>query len=167
MSEPTAAEPPSPHSRRRLFIGIAFCLATLVVSVQAVRLTKPPPELDLTHYAPAGEVESDTPPVRLAAAPPRQPRSWPPAVRTIVIDAGHGGKSHGTQLPSGLNEKDLVLSGGTAWLNGLPARLEAALRSEGGARVRRVKNPTFACAHGRLLAAKDLEADAWEQLATL
>ena len=62
---------------------------------------------------------------------------------------------------------NVVLSGGTAWLKGLPVQPEAALRSEGGARVRRVKKPTFACAHGCLLAAKDLEADAWEQLATL
>ena len=109
---PTAADRPSaPPSRRRalLFTGIAFCLATFLLSARATRLSKQPPELDLAHYSPSRQVELVVPPLEVVAAEPRQPRSWPLAVRTIVIDAGHGGESYGTKLPSGLNEKDLVL----------------------------------------------------------
>ena len=81
------------------------------------------------------------------------------AVRDLLADS--------TSQERAALRDNIVLSGGTAWLKGLAARLETALRSAGGARVRRVKDPTFACSHGCLLAAKDLEAEAWDRLSAL
>ena len=81
------------------------------------------------------------------------------AVRDLLADSGF-------QERAALRQ-NIILSGGTAWLKGLPARLAAALRAGGRARVRRIKDPTFACAHGCLLVAKDLEEEAWERLSAL
>jgi N-acetylmuramoyl-L-alanine amidase len=50
----------------------------------------------------------------LAAAPPPRPTPKPsesePAVRTVVIDPGHGGENPGARGPTGALEKDIALS---------------------------------------------------------
>jgi len=50
----------------------------------------------------------------LAAAPPPRPTPKPsepePAVRTVVIDPGHGGENPGARGPTGTLEKDIALS---------------------------------------------------------
>ncbi len=51
------------------------------------------------------------PPLARAPAPPRpKPQPAEPAVRTIVIDPGHGGEDLGARGPSGTVEKDVALS---------------------------------------------------------
>jgi N-acetylmuramoyl-L-alanine amidase len=54
----------------------------------------------------------EKPATATAAAPPRPPKpSEPePAVRTVVIDPGHGGENPGARGPSGTLEKDIALS---------------------------------------------------------
>ena len=75
---------------------------------------------------------TDAPP---AAAPPAPPAEPPPMVdltpssglRTIVLDAGHGGDEHGARGPQGTMEKDVTLS--------VARRLKAAIEARLGTRV--------------------------------
>jgi N-acetylmuramoyl-L-alanine amidase len=66
-----------------------------------------------------------------AAPPPEDPPSLleltPGALRTIVIDAGHGGDEHGARGPQGTMEKDVTL--------GVARRLKGAIEARLGARV--------------------------------
>src|SRR5262249_34558950 len=62
---------------------------------------------------------------RPAALPAR--RLGPQPLRTIVIDAGHGGHDTGGVGPSGLQEKELTLD--------IARRVAALLPDEGGVRV--------------------------------
>jgi N-acetylmuramoyl-L-alanine amidase len=59
--------------------------------------------------------------------PPLLEVSPPGAVRTIVIDAGHGGEEQGAHGPQGTLEKDVTL--------GVARRLKAAIEARLGARV--------------------------------
>jgi N-acetylmuramoyl-L-alanine amidase len=93
--------------------------------------------IDLTA---AGQTETQT-----APAPPPAPASEPPAVlaggsvRTIVVDAGHGGEDEGVTTPGGTKEKDLTLA--------VARRLKAALEGRLGVRVLLTRdddrNPSF------------------------
>jgi N-acetylmuramoyl-L-alanine amidase len=78
-----------------------------------------------TTDAPATAPSPATPPV--PESPPLL--DIPPAgsVRTIVIDAGHGGDEHGARGPQGTLEKDVTL--------GVARRLKAAIETRLGARV--------------------------------
>lgn len=67
-----------------------------VIELPAIRPTGEP---DLTAELTA----------ELSAAEPIDLEVLPLAVRRVVIDPGHGGRSTGTQTPSGLLEKDLTL----------------------------------------------------------
>ena len=74
-------------------------------------------------------------PTPAPAAPPPAPSADPPplldltpgGLRTIVIDAGHGGDEHGARGPQGTMEKDVTL--------GVARRLKAAIEARLGARV--------------------------------
>ena len=77
---------------------------------------------------------TDAPPAPQQPAAPPAPETPPlleispaGAVRTIVIDAGHGGDEHGARGPQGTLEKDVTL--------GVARRLKAAIESRLGARV--------------------------------
>ncbi|MFN8061895.1 MAG: N-acetylmuramoyl-L-alanine amidase [Vicinamibacterales bacterium] len=52
---------------------------------------------------------------------------FPLAIRTVVVDAGHGGDDHGTRAPLGLLEKDVTLD--------IATRLRALLAGRGYAAV--------------------------------
>jgi N-acetylmuramoyl-L-alanine amidase len=71
------------------------------------------------------------PPSTTTAAEPAEPPPLldlaPPGLRTIVIDAGHGGDEHGARGPAGTLEKDITL--------GVARRLKAAIEVRLGARV--------------------------------
>lgn len=69
-----------------------------------------------------GPVARDAEP-RLANPVPMARGVLPLAVRTIALDPGHGGESMGTELPSGLKEKELTLD--------IAMRLRAMLESSG------------------------------------
>ena len=69
--------------------------------------------------APAAPAAADPPPV-LDLAPPG-------GLRTIVIDAGHGGDEHGARGPGGSLEKDVTLA--------VARRLKASIETRLGARV--------------------------------
>lgn len=77
-----------------------------------------PPATD----APAPAVPSPTPPPDLPL-----PLPMPAGVRTIVIDAGHGGDEPGTRGAGGTQEKDVVLS--------IARRLRTMIESRLGLRV--------------------------------
>jgi N-acetylmuramoyl-L-alanine amidase len=79
--------------------------------------------LGQTTEAPAAPPQ--TPPA--SEAPPLLEAAPANAVRTIVIDAGHGGDEHGARGPKGTLEKDVTL--------GVARRLKAAIESRMGARV--------------------------------
>lgn len=75
--------------------------------------------------APAGSTALEvaaSPSVQLAPRGPLDPKVLPLAVRTVVLDPGHGGTQLGTVAPGGLIEKDLTLD----IAERLRARLEAA-----------------------------------------
>jgi N-acetylmuramoyl-L-alanine amidase len=67
------------------------------------------------------------PPAPAPADPPSILDLTPGALRTIVIDAGHGGDEHGARGPQGTMEKDVTL--------GVARRLKAAIEARLGARV--------------------------------
>ena len=81
--------------------------------------------------APAAEAVPATPapatPVAPADPPPLLDLTPAGALRTIVIDAGHGGDEHGARGPQGTAEKDVTL--------GVARRLKAAIETRLGARV--------------------------------
>jgi N-acetylmuramoyl-L-alanine amidase len=64
---------------------------------------------------------------RPPAATPSSGGAGPEPLRTIVIDAGHGGHDTGAQGPGGLQEKELTLD--------IARRVAALLPDEGGVRV--------------------------------
>jgi N-acetylmuramoyl-L-alanine amidase len=69
-------------------------------------------------------------PAPTAAAPPEPPPPLdltPPGIRTIVVDAGHGGDEHGARGPQGTLEKDVTLA--------VARRLKTAIEIRLGARV--------------------------------
>ena len=74
--------------------------------------------------APAGPPAAAPP---APAAPPLIDLAPPGAVRTIVVDAGHGGDEHGARGPQGILEKQITLS--------VARRLKAAIETRLGARV--------------------------------
>ena len=79
---------------------------------------------------PATDAPAATPAPVAPAAPEAPPLLDIPAagsVRTIVIDAGHGGDEHGARGPQGTLEKDVTLS--------VARRLKAAIEARLGARV--------------------------------
>ncbi len=78
-----------------------------------------------TTDAPATPQQPAAPPA--PEAPPLLEISPAGAVRTIVVDAGHGGDEHGARGPQGILEKDVTL--------GVARRLKAAVESRLGARV--------------------------------
>ena len=86
----------------------------IVVEIVAQTTEAPPPA-----QQPAAPAAPETPPL-LDIAPAG-------AVRTIVIDAGHGGDEHGARGPQGTLEKDVTL--------GVARRLKAAIETRLGARV--------------------------------
>jgi N-acetylmuramoyl-L-alanine amidase len=85
----------------------------IVVEIVAQTTDAPP------AAQPAAPAAPETPPL-LDIAPAG-------AVRTIVIDAGHGGDEHGARGPQGTLEKDVTL--------GVARRLKAAIEARLGARV--------------------------------
>ena len=76
-------------------------------------------EAPTTPQQPATPATPETPPL-LEIAPAG-------AVRTIVVDAGHGGDEHGARGPQGTLEKDVTLA--------VARRLKGAIESRLGARV--------------------------------
>jgi N-acetylmuramoyl-L-alanine amidase len=79
-----------------------------------------------TEAAPTPTTPSPAP-----AAPPAEPPLFAPTpaggLRTIVIDAGHGGEEQGARGPQGSSEKDITLA--------VARRLKASIESRLGARV--------------------------------
>ncbi|HUP41727.1 MAG TPA: rod shape-determining protein [Thermoanaerobaculia bacterium] len=61
---------------------------------------------------------------------------------------------------------NVILSGGTALIRGLGARLQAELGQVGGGRVKVVKDPVYVGADGGLAIALDASDDEWEKLAS-
>jgi N-acetylmuramoyl-L-alanine amidase len=137
-------EPRLVESGDDLLVSLAGVRAPLPRSVRAVRdgLVHTL-ELDLVRGAPALRVTferapggrrvyrlTDPPRLVLEFQRPRKPPPGPPdsiGVRTIVLDAGHGGQDPGGVGPSGLQEKDLTLD--------VARRVSALLREELGVRV--------------------------------
>jgi len=79
---------------------------------------------------PTTDAPAATPAPAVPAAPEAPPLlDIPPAgaVRTIVVDAGHGGDEHGARGPQGTLEKDVTLA--------VARRLKTAIESRLGARV--------------------------------
>ena len=70
---------------------------------------------------PASPPPPAVPPLPSPGLPP------PPALRTIVLDPGHGGEEHGAKGPGGTAEKDLTLA--------LARKLKAAIENRLGLRV--------------------------------
>jgi N-acetylmuramoyl-L-alanine amidase len=68
-----------------------------------------------------------TPTVPPADPPPLLGLAPPGGLRTVVIDAGHGGDEHGARGPQGLAEKDITLS--------VARRLKAAIEARLGSLV--------------------------------
>lgn len=60
--------------------------------------------------------------------------------------------------------QNIVLSGGTALINGLGGRLQQTLTEVGGGRVRVVKDPLFVGSDGALAIALDAQESDWERL---
>ena len=88
-----------------------------------------------TEAPPAGQPPAGQQPAAPQPTAPPTPEAPPPlleitppgAMRTIVIDAGHGGDEHGARGPQGTLEKDVTL--------GVARRLKAAIEARLGARV--------------------------------
>ncbi|MEM7480181.1 MAG: N-acetylmuramoyl-L-alanine amidase [Acidobacteriota bacterium] len=78
-------------------------------------ISPPPPVATAVRTAPAEIMESPPAPQELAAETsisvpqPVDSSVFPLAVRRVVLDPGHGGRSGGTRTPSGLNEKEITL----------------------------------------------------------
>jgi N-acetylmuramoyl-L-alanine amidase len=94
--------------------------AVLARAAPATTTGLPPPPLRGTEAGSAGPATSapaDAPVAPATAAPfvetpvPARPRLHRPraGVRTIVVDAGHGGRDVGAMGPSGVREKDVTL----------------------------------------------------------
>jgi N-acetylmuramoyl-L-alanine amidase len=92
------------------------------------------------------QADTQTPPPPAAATPPPSQAVEPPSaglagasVRTVVIDAGHGGDDAGVTSASGTKEKDITL--------GVARRLKAAIEGRLGIRVVLTRdddrNPSF------------------------
>ncbi|HXO20782.1 MAG TPA: N-acetylmuramoyl-L-alanine amidase [Thermoanaerobaculia bacterium] len=107
--------------RSRLVLRI-FALALLSAALlgSSRLISSLTPDQDAGSQASRGVRRSMSPAARPAAAssrvtgrlaPPQSidPSVFPLAVRTIVLDPGHGGASIGTRTPLGLTEKDLTL----------------------------------------------------------
>ena len=94
--------------------------ARIVVDVLATATTPPPAG---APGAPGGT----TPPAAASDAPPLLDLAPTGGVRTIVIDAGHGGEEEGAKGPGGTLEKSVTLS--------VARRLKAALEARLGVRV--------------------------------
>jgi N-acetylmuramoyl-L-alanine amidase len=79
--------------------------------------------------ASAAEATPAAPPATAAATPEPPPLLdlAPPGIRTIVIDAGHGGDEQGARGPQGTLEKDVTLA--------VARRLRSAIETRLGARV--------------------------------
>ena len=92
--------------------------ATRII-VDVLALTSPTPE------PPPGAPGAAAPP--MPDPPPLLDLAPPGGLRTVVIDAGHGGEEEGARGPDGTLEKDVTLS--------VAKRLKAALESRLGLRV--------------------------------
>ena len=93
--------------RRPLIFATLVTLGAVLLSAGAARLARlPPAHEDVRLLEAPVALHAETPESGLTAS--GVPRAWPRAIRTVVIDAGHGGVSSGTALP-GVKEKDLVL----------------------------------------------------------
>jgi N-acetylmuramoyl-L-alanine amidase len=92
----------------------------IVVEIIAQTTEAPPAGQQPAAQQPAAPPTPEAPPPLLEITPPG-------AVRTIVIDAGHGGDEHGARGPQGTLEKDVTL--------GVARRLKAAIEARLGARV--------------------------------
>jgi N-acetylmuramoyl-L-alanine amidase len=75
----------------------------------------------------AAATAAPAPPVPAPAAPPLLDIVPPGGIRTIVVDAGHGGSEDGARGPGGTLEKNVTLA--------VARRLKAALESRLGVRV--------------------------------
>ena len=80
-----------------------------------------------TEAAPPPAPPTPSTPSPAAPDPPPLLDPAPGGLRTIVIDAGHGGDEHGARGPQGTMEKDVTL--------GVARRLKAAIEARMGARV--------------------------------
>ena len=80
-----------------------------------------------TTDAPAAPAPPAAPPAPAPEGPPLLDIPPAGAVRTIVVDAGHGGDEQGAHGPQGTLEKDVTL--------GVARRLKAAIEARLGARV--------------------------------
>ena len=75
----------------------------------------------------AGTPPAPVPPATASAAPPLLDIAPPGGIRTIVVDAGHGGTEDGARGPGGTLEKHVTLA--------VAQRLKSALESRLGVRV--------------------------------
>ena len=89
-------------------LGSSRLIASRLIPVE----TEPPAAAPRPLRAPAqaaGPIPAPAAPLLTAAPQPVDAAVFPLAVRKVVIDAGHGGASTGTQTPQGTLEKDLTL----------------------------------------------------------
>jgi N-acetylmuramoyl-L-alanine amidase len=87
-----------------------------------------PPRLVLEMSAPPSAPAERTTTIPAPAPPPRPPRpAEEPAIKTVVIDPGHGGENAGAQGEAGTLEKDVSLA--------IARKLRAELVSERGLQV--------------------------------
>ena len=87
----------------------------LTIDIVATQTEAPPAP------GPAGPAQPPAPPPELSGAAPTSP------IRTVVIDAGHGGDDAGVVAANGTKEKDLTLA--------VARRLKTAMESRLGVRV--------------------------------
>ncbi|MBI3564145.1 MAG: N-acetylmuramoyl-L-alanine amidase [Elusimicrobia bacterium] len=153
---------------RRLVVDVyapgAVPPAETPVDEPAAKAAKPAPAAEAAEAAtkPAPETAKAAPAAVAKAAPAAAPKPAPakpaePRQRTIVIDAGHGGKDPGATGTRGTKEKDITLA----------ASLELArvLRERGDFKVVLTRDDdTFVPLSDRSKTANDLDADLFVSL---
>jgi N-acetylmuramoyl-L-alanine amidase len=103
------------RQRHRLWLAarvvpfVLIAVALLGSSRLLSTLGESRPAAPAVAAAAAVPVAAKEPPVPLPAPKPIDAAVFPLAVRTVVLDPGHGGESTGTRAPLGLVEKDLTL----------------------------------------------------------
>jgi N-acetylmuramoyl-L-alanine amidase len=104
---------------QRALISLAFIFFAAAVAPKVFRSAAAPRQQAQQQQAPPKQIptqQTQAKPAQQTAAPapqkasqPTQPAQAAPALRTIVLDPGHGGEDTGARGPSGVAEKDVVL----------------------------------------------------------
>lgn len=116
--------------RALIFLGLIFFAAAFAPKISSNAIApaqqqaqqQTPPKQTPAQQTAAPTQQKPSQPTQ-AAQSATQPASSAPALRTIVLDPGHGGEDTGARGPSGVAEKDVVLQ--------FANDVAAALRGEG------------------------------------